>query len=134
MRTLSLDNGSPEMNSRLLEPDVLFVLLPPEPQLRPELVQLREAASQGKDTHLILDLSCIEIITSPSIGSLLLLQRQLVQRDRRLVLCNPRLATKCIFRVAGLDAFFQLASDKNHALMLLRQPEQSLANDAPTKR
>ena len=122
------------MNSRLLEPDVLFVLLPPEPQLRPELVQLREAASQGKDTHLILDLSCIEIITSPSIGSLLLLQRQLVQRDRRLVLCNPRLATKCIFRVAGLDAFFQLASDKNHALMLLRQPEQSLANDAPTKR
>lgn len=122
------------MNSRLLEPDVLFVLLPPEPQLRPELVQLRQAASQGKDQHLILDLSCIEIITSPSIGSLLLLQRQLTQRDCRLVLCNPRLATKCIFRVAGLDVFFQLASDENHALTLLRQPGQSLVNGAPTKR
>jgi anti-anti-sigma factor len=108
------------MDTRLLEPDVLYVFLPPEPQLRPEAALLRERVRQMRDVHLVLDLSRVEIITSPSIGSLLLLQRQLAQRDRRLVLCGARLATKCILRVAGLDSLLTFAEDKSEALLTLR--------------
>lgn len=109
------------METRLLEPDVLYVFLPPEPMLRPELTLLRERLPQGPDRHLILDLSRVEIITSPSIGNVLLLQRQLTQRGRRLILCSARLATRCIFRVAGLDTLLDFVEDKVEALTAIRR-------------
>jgi anti-anti-sigma regulatory factor len=110
------------METRLLEPDVLYVFLPPEPMLRPELTLFREHLPQVGDKHLILDLSRVEIITSPSIGNLLLLQRQQAQRERRLILCGARLATRCIFRVAGLDAHLDFAEDKSEALTAVHRP------------
>jgi len=109
------------VDTRLLEPDVSYILLPPEPQLSPELMLLRERLSQAGDSHVILDLCRVEIITSPSIGHLLLLQKQLAQQGRRLVLCNVHLATKCVFRVAGLDALLNLAEDKFEAQRTVRQ-------------
>lgn len=113
------------MDARLLEPDVLYVLLPSEPQLRPELALLRQRVGESADVHLILDLSRIEIITSPSIGALLLLQRQLSQRGRNLVLCSARLATKCIFRVAGLDTLLDFAADRTEAMAVVRSAQTS---------
>jgi len=113
--------GVMNMDTRLLEPDVLYVFLPPEPMLRPELTSLRAHLGETGDMHLILDLSRVEIITSPSIGKLLLLQRQLAQRGRRLILCSARLATKCILRVAGLDAMLDFAEDKSEALTAVRR-------------
>jgi anti-anti-sigma factor len=113
--------GVINMDTRLLEPDVLYVFLPPEPMLQPELTLLRTHLGETGDTHLILDLSRVEIITSPSIGNLLLLQRQQAQRGRRLVLCGACLATKCIFQVAGLDAMLDFADDKSEALTAVRR-------------
>lgn len=109
------------MNTHLLESDVLFVALPAEPQLGPELELLRERVAREPDLHLILDVSCVEIITSPSLGRLLLLRRLLTERRRRLILCNIRLATRCIFRVAGLDTFFEYARGQTEALNAVRQ-------------
>lgn len=114
------------MNRRKLQSDTLFVLLPGEPQLRPELVSIRESASSGETMHMIFDFSRVEIITSPSIGSLLLLQKQLSEKGHRLILCKVHLATKCILRVAGLDAFFEFAVDKFEALDVLRAHERAL--------
>lgn len=108
------------MNAKLLEPDILFALLPPEPQLRPELALLRQNVAPAADKHLILDLSRVEIMTSPSIGGLLVLRSLLSARGRRLILCNTRLATKCIFRVAGLDSVFDFARDKTDAVKAIR--------------
>ncbi|MBN1509289.1 MAG: hypothetical protein JW955_20760 [Sedimentisphaerales bacterium] len=113
--------GVINMDTRLLEPDVLYVFLPPEPMLRPELTLLRTPQFETGDRHLILDLSRVEIITSPSIGNLLLLQRRQAQRGRRLVLCGARLATKCIFRVAGLDTMLDFVDDKSEALKAVRE-------------
>ena len=104
------------MNTRLLKPDILFALLPPEPQLRPELALLCQQVAQADGTHLILDLSRVEIITSPSIGGLLTLRSRLSELGRKLILCNTRLATKCIFRVAGLESVFDFTRDKSDAL------------------
>ena len=119
------------METQLLEPDVLYVVLPPEPSLGPEVTLLREHLPHVGDWHLILDLSRVEIITSPSIGSLLLLQKQLAQRGRRLVLCGAHLATRCIFRVAGLDAHLDFAENKAEALTVVRRPAKSAITDFP---
>jgi anti-anti-sigma factor len=110
------------METRLLEPDILYVFLPPEPSLRPELTLLREHLPEVGDRHLILDLSRVEIITSPSIGNLLLIQKQQGQQGRRLILCGARLATRCIFRVAGLDTHLEFAEDRSEALTAVRRP------------
>jgi anti-anti-sigma regulatory factor len=118
-------SGDPEvilMNTHLLESDVLFVALPAEPRLGPELALLRERVTREPDLHLILDASRLEIITSPNLGQLLFLRRLLTERHRRLILCNVRLATRCMFRVAGLDTFFEYAQDKAEALNAVRQP------------
>ena len=112
------------MNTQRLDPNILFVVLPAEPQLRPELALIRESVSRTGGLHLVLDLSQVDLITSPSIGGLLLMQKLLTQQGQRLVLCNLRLATKCILRVAGLDAFFECARDRFEARDALRQPEE----------
>jgi len=114
------------MNTQRLDPNVLFVVLPAEPQLRPELALMRENVSRTGGLNLILELSRVEIITSPSIGGLLLMQRLLAEQGYRLVLCDVCLATKCILRVAGLDTFFEYARDKFEALTVLRRPERSV--------
>jgi anti-anti-sigma regulatory factor len=105
----------------MLESDVLLASLPGEPQLRPELVLLQKRMAREPHLHLILDMARVEIITSPSLGRLLLLRRFLAERQRRLLLCNPRLATRCIFRVAGLDGFFEYVRDQTEALKAVRQ-------------
>ncbi len=109
------------MDIRHLESDILFASLPAEPQLGPELALLRSNSLGAQDKHLILDLSRVEIITSPSIGGLLLLRRTLSERGRRLILCNVHLATRCILRVVGLDRLFEVTPDRFGALEALRE-------------
>jgi anti-anti-sigma factor len=113
------------MDTRQLEPDVLYVLLPPEPRMQPELASLRDRVSEMEDMHVVLDLSHVEIVTSPSIGGLLLLQRQLARRGRRMVICGARLATRCIFRVAGLDGLIDSVENKSDALLAVRRVSES---------
>ena len=109
------------MNVRLLESDVLFAFLPPEPQTQPELRLLWKHLSEREPLHLVIDMSRVEIITSPSIGTLLLFRRLQSERGVRLLLCEARLATKCILRVVGLDSIFDYAKDKSDALKVVRQ-------------
>ena len=107
------------MDIRLLEPNVQFALLPSEPLLQPELRLLGMQLSERDAAHLILDMSRVEIITSPSIGGLLLLRKLQSDRGVRLVLCNVRLATKCILRVVGLDTIFTCVCDRSEAMKTL---------------
>jgi len=109
------------MNIRFIEPDILFAFLPPEPLAQPELRLLWKHLSQTEPVHLVVDLSRVEIITSPSIGTLLLLRKLQSERGVRLVLCGPRLATKCILRVVGLESVFDYAQDKPDALRKVHQ-------------
>jgi len=101
------------MNTQRLDPNILFVVLPAEPQLRPELALIREDVSRTGGLHLVLDLSRVEVITSPSIGGLLLTQKVLAEQGCRLVLCN-------------LHTFFECARDKFGARDILRRPQRSV--------
>ncbi len=113
------------MDIRHLELDVLLASLPAEPQLGPELALLRRNVLAAQGQHLIVDLSRVEIIVSPSIGGLLLLRRAQAQQGRRLILCNVRLATRCIVRVVGLDSLFEVVADRRAALQALRRSQDA---------
>lgn len=108
------------MNAWPIEPDVLCASLPAEPRVQPELALLRKHLSEREPSHLIVDLSRVEIISSPGIGALLLLRQMQAERGSRLLLCNVALATKCILRVVGLESVFDYAEDKMEALRALR--------------
>ena len=101
------------------EERVWWALLPAEPQLDAELALLRQRVDDAGEVSLVLDLSRVEIINSPSLGTLLSLHRLLSRRGRRLILYKTRLPTKCIFRIAGLDVVFEFADDKTEALSIL---------------
>jgi anti-anti-sigma factor len=108
-----------------------WVLLPAEPQLESELALLRNRIGEAGDVDLVLDLSRVETIYSPGLGILLSLHRLLSRSGRRLILCRARLATKCIFRIAGLDVIFDFAEDKTEALSILGRPPGGLVESRP---
>ncbi|MGE5293967.1 MAG: hypothetical protein ACM3VT_04000 [Solirubrobacterales bacterium] len=109
------------MNIRKLEPDVLYVSLPDEPQLRPELALVRHHLAEIQDKDLVVDFSRVEIITSASIGDLMLLHRLVTVGGGRVALCGMRLVTKCILRTVGVDVCFDFAEDSVKALKALHE-------------
>jgi anti-anti-sigma factor len=109
------------MTIRVMEPHVLYAPLAPEPNLQKDLEVLRTRVRAIDGTHVIVDLSNVDTITSPSIGSLVLLYKLLHQRGQRLILCHTRLVTQSILYVAGLCDLFEFAQDNVEALALLHE-------------
>jgi len=105
--------------------------LPCEPQLRPGLALVRQHLDRMRGKHLILDFTRVEIITSPSIGGLLLLRQVTSEWGGRLIFCSVRLVTKCILRTVGLDLCFEFAEDRSKALKALREPNETPAGASP---
>ena len=102
-----------------MEPHVLYAPLTREPGLHEDLEVLRKRVRAVEGTHVIVDLSDVDTISSASIGSLVLLYKFLHQRGQRLILCHTRLVTQSILYVAGLSDLFEFAEDKVEALSLL---------------
>jgi anti-anti-sigma factor len=109
------------MGIQNLSEDVILVELPfKEPQIADELKSVNEIASNKPDLDVIIDFSKVEIITSSSIGNLIILRNLLHERGRRLMLCNAAPMTKCIFVVAGLKDIFEFVDDKSAALAIVQ--------------
>jgi len=111
------------MLTQNLSEDILFVLLPAEPEISKQLKALNEQVSDRCEFDIIIDFSMVEIITSPSISNLIILHNWLEGSGHRLVLCKLGFATRCIFKTVGLDNFFAFAEDKAEALATL-QPDK----------
>jgi anti-anti-sigma regulatory factor len=108
----------------MVEPGVVYADVSPEPRLRGDLESLRRQV-RGKDAiDAIVSFSRVDVVQSPSIGSLILLRKALHERGQRLILCNVGMATHCILYVAGLHQLFEVAEDKVAALALLRRLQQ----------
>jgi len=110
----------------LLE-DVILVELPfKEPQIADKLKAINEIVTpdskhSGADFDVIINFSKVEIITSSSIGNLIILRNFLHERGRQLILCNVATVTKCIFVVAGLKDIFEFVDDKFAALAAVQR-------------
>ena len=103
-----------------LSQDIILVVLPAEPQTSDKLKTVNEMVSQRCDFDMIVDFSRIEILISTSISNLLTLHNWLDGSGHRLILCNVSFPTKCVFKTAGLDTFFDFADDKFAALEILQ--------------
>jgi anti-anti-sigma factor len=101
--------------------DVMLVELPPrEPMIAVELEAVNERISKKSDFDVIIDFTKVEVITSSSIGNLIILRDMLKKHGRRLILCNVASVTKCIFAVAGLKEIFEFVDDKPAALLTVQ--------------
>ena len=108
------------MGTQNLSEDVILVELPfKEPQIAGELKTVNEIVNGKPDLDVIIDFSKVEIMTSSSIGNLIILRNLLHERGRRLILCNMATITKCIFVVAGLKDIFDFVDDKSAALAVV---------------
>ena len=102
--------------------DVLFVDLPSEePQRGDKLKNLNEIVSTRSNCDVVVDFSTVEIVTSVNLSTLLSLRAVLREHDRQLILCDLSAPTKGIFTVAGLDAVFEFANDKDAALVAIQK-------------
>jgi anti-anti-sigma factor len=114
-------NGITKMGIQNFSEDALLVDLPfEEPQIGNELKNLNEIVSARHDCDVVVDFSKVEIITSSDISNLLALRVLLRKHGHQLILCNVSVLTKGVFTVAGLDAVFEFASDKNAALAVIQ--------------
>ncbi len=106
--------------------DILVVDLPStEPQLGNELKHLNETISTNNDCDVVIDFFRVEIVNSSDISNLLTLRALLHEHGHQLILCNVSVLTKGIFTVAGLDAVFEFAEDKNAALAAIQHTKDT---------
>ncbi|UCC21880.1 MAG: anti-sigma factor antagonist [Planctomycetota bacterium] len=99
---------------------LIVVTLPPEPNVSNELKNINERVSNRNDCDVIVDFSNVEIVTSFSISNLMILRNMLRDQGHQLILCKVSVPTKCIFTVAGLDAIFEFAEDREAALTAMQ--------------
>lgn len=101
--------------------ELVLVNLPVDAgQIDKELKELNGSVGSSSECDVIIDFSTVEIITSSSISNLLILHSLLLEKGHRLILCNLRIPTKCIFTVAGLTDVFTFAGDRAQALALIK--------------
>ena len=104
-----------------LSEKVILVELPKEPQLGAELRYLNDVVGEKKaNCDVIIDFSNVEIIVSTSISNLIILRNLLAEHGHRIFLCKVAVLTKCIFRVAGLETFFEFVEDSSEAFVALQ--------------
>lgn len=108
------------MGIRNLSEDIVLVTLSEEPQLNDELKNLNEMVSNRCDFDVIVDFSRVETVTSPSISNLIILRQWLRGSGHKLILCRLAFPTKCIFKLVGLEAFFDFADDEHDALTAIQ--------------
>jgi len=93
-----------------------------EPQLSDELVTVNEIVSDGCTCDVIIDFSSVELLTSESISSLMILERLLNNLGHKIILCAVSSRVRQIFERTGLQPLFEFAHDQFAALQSLRCP------------
>ena len=108
------------METQDSEQQTLVVVLPAEPHLGIELEAAIRTASTAPQ-NAIVDFSLVEIMSSATICSLLILERLLNDADHQLVLCCVAPNIMGIFQRVGLQGLFVFADDERAARQWLQQ-------------
>jgi len=115
------------MGIRNIEEDVILVALPPQGERRSdELKAINEVVGNRNDCNVLMDFSRVEIMNSWDLSNLQILQNLLAESSHKLILCNVKTVTKCIFVVAGLSDVFTFAENGAAAMRLLGKTASSV--------
>ncbi|UCD51997.1 MAG: STAS domain-containing protein [Phycisphaerales bacterium] len=104
------------MGMQYLSHHALLFTLPREPHLGNELEIAIRMTSPNATRDIIVDFSLVEIMASGTLSELMILERQLSDSDRRLVLCSVPRRIRSLFTQVGLGGLFQFAEDQLAAL------------------
>lgn len=99
--------------------DVIFVELPPEPDIRKELDNLIETLSGDADNDIIINFDKVDIMTSLSLSGFLKVREIVSKTGRRIIFANVSSITRDIFTVTCFDGIFEFVDDKDQALEAL---------------
>lgn len=102
-----------------VDDSLIYVTLPRTPNVNRELEPVNDMIITGHLCNVILDFTLVDVITSSSISTLLILQNLLKENGRQLILCNVSFLTKCEFTTVGLSHFFRFVENKSAALKAL---------------
>ena len=92
--------------------NVILVTVALEPDMSDEIKTVIEIVQQRDNCSVVVDFSDADIVTSSSLEALIRLQKNLEDHNQRLVFCGVSARTKGIFKVTGLDNFFEFVADK----------------------
>lgn len=108
-----------------LSQHALLITLPHEPQLGNELeIAIRMSRPQAT-RDVIVDFSLVGIMPSGTLSELMILERQLSNADRQLVLCSVPQSIRRIFTQVGLGGLFQFAEDQFAAMQSFNHSRHS---------
>ena len=99
--------------------NTLVVRLTDDPELSEDMAEINDRL-HATCCDVVLDLSDLKLLTSSGISKLLRLRKQMIEGNRRLVLCSPQDRVWSIFLVTGLDGIFVFARDVTEALTRLQ--------------
>jgi anti-anti-sigma factor len=94
----------------------LLVDLPGAPEVQAELEEVARLVRDRGDCDVVMDFSAVTLLNSSCLATLLRLRKQLLDRGRRLVLCNIGRVTHGILSVTGLTGVFEIRADRSDAL------------------
>ncbi len=95
--------------------DILMVDLSDDPELSDEINALTERVEKTpKDV--VLNFGDVKFLNSSNISRLLKLRKILMDRNRKLCLCNIAIQVWGVFLLTGLDSIFNVAEDTASAL------------------
>jgi anti-anti-sigma regulatory factor len=98
---------------------VIFVELPPEPDIRTELDNLIEILDGDADSDIIIDFDKVDIVTSLTLSGFLKVREIVAKAGRRVIFINVSSITRDIFTVTCFDGIFEFVDDKDQALEAL---------------
>jgi anti-anti-sigma regulatory factor len=98
---------------------VIFVELPPEPDIRTELDNLIEILDADADNDIIIDFDKVDIVTSLTLSGFLKVREIAAKAGRRIIFVNISSITRDIFTVTCFDGIFEFVDDKEQALEAL---------------
>ena len=98
---------------------VLVAHLADDPQFVEDIAALDQATASSR-AHAVLDFAAVHFINSSNVARLLRLRTQMLNHDRKLILCNVNTNVWGTFLVTGLDKVFHFSDNVTTALATLQ--------------
>lgn len=107
------------MGIQQLSEETLLVALPKDPLSTQDIQTLADLAEQNPTIDVIVDFSVVEVMPSPLLSDLMILEKHLGNAGRRLILCSVPPTILKLFTCVGLNGLFTFCDDQFNALELL---------------
>ena len=109
------------MGMQYLAEKAILVTLPKQPHLGNELEIAIRLTNSHPTRDILVDFSLAAMMSSGTLSELMILEKQLGDHDRQLILCSVPASIREVIRRVGLGGLFRFAEDHFAALQSVKQ-------------